>query len=131
MDFPLESIHKSAFKLAEAARCAGEQGKYWEMHDRLFDHQKALKLEDLPLHAQAVGLDPEAFQQCLDSGKYSSEIRRDMAEGGRAGVRGAPTFLLGFNESGGKVKAVKIIRGAQPYANFKEAIESLLASRKQ
>ncbi len=131
MDFPLESIHKSAFKLAEAANCAGEQGKYWEMHDRFFANKNVPKLEDLSLHAQAIGLNKEAFQQCLDKGKFASEIRRDILKARNAAVRSTPTFLLGFAQSDGKVKAVKMIRGAQPYAVFKQAIESLLSSKKQ
>jgi len=131
VDFPLRSIHKSASKLAEAARCADEQGKYWEMNGRLFAHQKGLKLEHLPSHARAVGLDTKTFQLCLDSGKYASEIRRDMAKARRAGVRSTPTFLLGFTQPDGKVKAVKMIRGAQPYAVFKQAIESLFTSKKR
>jgi protein-disulfide isomerase len=130
-DFPLESIHKSALKLAEATRCAGEQGKYWEMNGRFFAGKKAPKLEDLTAHAQAVGLDMDAFQQCLDSGKYASEIRKDMEEARKAGVRSTPTFLLGFIQSDGKVKAVKMMRGAKAYAAFKEAIDALLASKKQ
>ena len=80
-DFPLESIHPLAFKAAEAAHCAGEQGKYWEMHSRLFENQRALSLKDLPQHAQALGLDAPKFQQCLESGKYASRIRKDLADG--------------------------------------------------
>ena len=106
-------------------------GKYWEVHDRLFATSKAPKFEDLALIARAAGLDAEAFRQCLDSGKYASEISKDIAEGRRAGVRGVPTFLVGFTQSEGSVKAVKIIRGARPYSAFKEAIESLLASKNQ
>ena len=130
-DFPLQSIHKSAFKLAEAANCAGEQGKYWEMNTRFFAHEKAPNIEGLPAHAQAVGLDKDAFQQCLNSEKYASEIRDDIAEARGAGVRSTPTFLLGFIQSDGMVKAVKMIRGAQPYAVFKQTLDSLLASKEQ
>ena len=63
-DFPLEPIHPLAFKAAEAARCAGDQGKYWEMHGRLFSNQQALGPKDLPRHAEAVGLDVTRFQEC-------------------------------------------------------------------
>jgi len=98
-DFPLESIHPRAFKAAEAAHCAGEQGKYWEMHDRLSANQRQLAPGDLTSHAQAVGPDAAAFQGCLDSGKYSAHIRTDMLAGQRAGVRGTPTFFLGVQAS--------------------------------
>jgi protein-disulfide isomerase len=127
-DFPLESIHKEAFKAAEAAHCAGEQGKYWEMHDQLFAHQKALGLEGLLLHAQGLGIDLQDFRRCLDSGKHATKIRKDIADGQKAGVRATPTFFLGLTEpNDSKVKALRVIRGAQPYARFKEAIDGLLA----
>ena len=130
-DFPLESIHNNAFKAAEAANCAGEQGKYWEMHARLFGHQQALGPKELPQHAQALGLDASKFQQCLDSRKYAAKIRQDLADGQQAGVTGTPSFFLGVTEpNGSKVKAVRVLKGAQPYASFKAAIDSLLSSQK-
>ncbi len=131
LDFPLESIHKNAFKAAEAARCAGEQGKFWEMHDRLFANQQALASNNLPQHAQAIGLDVPKFQQCLDSEKYAADIRKDLAEGQKAGVTGTPGFFLGMtNPNDSKVKTLKVLKGAQPYTSFKDAIESLLSSQK-
>lgn len=130
-DFPLESIHPFAFKAAEAARCAADQGKYWEMHDKLFSNQSALTADDLLNYAKAVGADGAKFKECLDSGKQASKIRSDMAEGQKAGVSGTPGFFLGLTEPNATtVKATKNIVGAQPYANFKEAIDSLLASAK-
>ncbi len=129
-NFPLESIHKEAFKAAEAADCAGEQDKYWEMHDRLFAHQDALGPEDLSGHAAVLGLDVPGFEQCLQSGRYADAIRQDVAEGEKAGVRGTPSFFLGVAESDGKsVRALKKVTGAHPFATFKEAIEGLLAAR--
>jgi predicted DsbA family dithiol-disulfide isomerase len=101
------------------------------MHTRFFADQRVPKLEDLAAHAEAVGLDKDAFQQCLDSGKYASEIRNDIGEARRAGVRSTPTFLLGFVQADGMVKATKMILGAKPYAAFKQAIEELLASKKE
>ena len=128
-DFPIESIHPNAFKAAEAAHCAGEQGKYWEMHDRLFANQSALSPAQLVLHGHAVGVDAEPFRQCLDSGKYAAEIRRDLEEGQNMGVRGTPTVFLGLIDAKtGQVKVAKMIVGAQPYARFKEAIDALLAA---
>ena len=76
-DFPLSSIHPDAAKAHEAAHCAGEQGKYWEMHDQLFAHQKELKSDKLPGHAATAGVaDASAFQACLDSGKYEAQGKR-------------------------------------------------------
>jgi protein-disulfide isomerase len=126
LDFPL-GFHKLAFKAAEAADCAGEQGKFWEMHDALFANQKALDQESIVKYAEGLGLDMPQFKRCLEEGKYSEEIKKDIAEGQKAGVSGTPSTLIGFVQPDGKsVKAVKIVKGAQPYAAFKEAIESLL-----
>lgn len=129
-DFPLASIHNNAFKAAEAAHCAGEQGKYWEMHTRLFANQRALGLGDLPAHAQALRLDMPGFQQCLESGRYTGAIRQVMADGQQAGVTGTPAFLLGVTEpNNSRVKVLRVITGAQPYAAFQAAINSLLSAQ--
>jgi len=129
MDFPLD-MHKNAFKASEAGLCAGDQGKFWEMHDMLFANQQALKPEDLIKHAEALGLDAAKFKDCLDTGKHAQEIKKRMAEGQKAGITGTPAFLLGFVEPDGKVKAVKKISGALPYASFKAAIDEMLSSKK-
>jgi protein-disulfide isomerase len=129
-DFPIERLHSEAFKAARAAHCAGEQNKYWEMHARLFTHQKALKEKDWSGHARTLGLDLGKFQECLDSEKYTDEIRKDIADGRQAGVRGTPTFFLGLTKPNAPaITATLMVRGAQPYALFKEAIESLLSPK--
>lgn len=128
-NFPLEAIHKEAFKAAQAADCAGEQGRYWEMHDRLFSHQDALAPENLPDHAREVGLDVASFRRCLDSGRYAAAIRQDLTDGQRAGVRGTPSFFFGVAAPDGTtVKALRRITGAVPYAAFKETIDGLLSA---
>ena len=101
------------------------------MHGRLFANQKAMSPKDLSDHAQALVLDMPKFQQCLDSGKHAAKIRSDLADGQKAGVQGTPSFFLGLTEpNDGIVKAVRIIRGAQPYAAFKAAIDSILTGQK-
>jgi protein-disulfide isomerase len=125
MDLPLESIHKFAFKAAEAANCAGEQGKYWEMHDRLFANQKTL--EPWKPHAEAIGLDVPKFEACLTAGKQAEEIRKDMAEAQKAGITGTPGFFLAYTEPNStKVKTVARLTGAQPFSAFKAQIDKLL-----
>jgi protein-disulfide isomerase len=129
LDYPLEQIHPSAFKAAEAARCGGEQGKFWEMHDRLFTNQNALTADDLKTHADAVGLDLDQFSECLASGKEAAKIRSDMAEGQKNGIGATPGFLLGLAPpNGSAVRVTKRIIGSQPFANFKDAIDELLAA---
>ena len=101
------------------------------MHDMLFENQKALNPEDLVKYAEGLGLDMPKFKECLDSGKHADEIKKDMAEGQKGSVSGTPSSLIGWVQDDGKtVKAVKIVKGAQPFAAFKDAIESLSAPKK-
>lgn len=129
-DLPLESLHPQALKAAEASHCAGDQGKFWEMHDQLFSNQRALGLQELSLHAQAVGLNMPTFQQCLFTDKHTSRIRRSMAVAETMGISGTPTFLVAVKgpKSSMEVRVVKPLSGAQPFAAFKSVIDSLLAS---
>ncbi len=131
-DFPLESIHSHAFKAAEAANCAAEQGKFWEMNARLFANQKALAPEQLKTYAEALGLDMSKFDDCLGSGKHADEIRKDMAAGSKAGMRGTPSFGIGFTDSKDpdKVKVVQTIRGAQPFMLMLTENRSFLDTRR-
>src|SRR3990170_4609313 len=99
-DFPLE-FHKQAPKASEAANCAGEQGKYWEMHDKLFENQNALMVDKLRQYAAEVGLESGPFDACLDSGKYAEEINRDVEDGKKAGVSGTPSFFIGKSQGPG------------------------------
>ena len=129
-NFPLEAIHKAAFKAAEAALCAGEQQKFWEMHDRLFAHQDALAPKELPSHAAALGLDVNRFEQCVFGGKYGAAVRQDLAEGQKAGVRGTPAFFFAVvGPDGIRAKVLKLLPGAYPFSAFKETIDGLLAGK--
>jgi protein-disulfide isomerase len=123
-NFPVDQ-HKLAFNAHQAAACAGDQGKYWEMHDRLFASPSALA--GLPQQAAALGLAIPVFQQCLDSGKHAGKIRSDFAEGRAAGVKGTPMFYLGFSASDGRVQIVQTITGAKQYSVFAQALDALLA----
>jgi protein-disulfide isomerase len=131
-DFPLEQLHPNAFKAAEAARCAREQGKYWEMHDRLFANQRALGAAQLGAQANALKLDAAAFEQCLASGRQAANVRKDMADGLAAGVSGTPSFFIGvMNEKDGTVKVLRALSGARPYSAFKAAIDEALAQARK
>lgn len=94
MNYPLESIHKFAFKAAEAARCAGEQGKYWEMHDRLFERQFALDDVYLIEYAADLGLDAARVQRELTDHIHLPHVRADFKGGLESGVKGTPTFFI-------------------------------------
>jgi protein-disulfide isomerase len=77
-DFPLRQIHPQAQQAAEASRCAGDQGKFWEYHDLLYSNQAKLDLDSLREQARATGLDAERFQACLDSGRFRPQIESDL-----------------------------------------------------
>ncbi len=127
--FPLEAIHKRAFKAHEAAACAGSQNRYWPFHDRLFANQRALEPADLLAHAAAVGLDTGAFKACLDSGTMAARVRQDIDAGTQLGVQGTPLFLIGRPGPGGTLTVVKGISGAQPFSVFKQAFEAVAAGK--
>ena len=91
-DVPLP-MHSHAQKAAEASHCAGEQGKYWEYHDRLYLTRR-LEIADLKEHARTLKLDGEAFDKCLDTGKYFDQVRNSLNEGQRLGIEGTPSFFM-------------------------------------
>lgn len=115
-NFPL-GFHQYAEKAAEAAECAGEQGKFWEMHDKLFENQAALTVDDLKKYASDLGLNTDTFNTCLDSGAMASKISKDQSDGAAAGVEGTPTAFING----------KAVVGAQPFESFKALIDAELA----
>jgi protein-disulfide isomerase len=117
-DFPLDSIHPQARRAAEAARCAQDQGKFWEYHDVLFTQSPQLALEDLRRYAGQVGLDVTKFDGCLAAGVHKAAVQRDLDEGNRLGVTGTPAFFING----------RTLTGAQPLEAFTRLIEQELAS---
>jgi protein-disulfide isomerase len=129
-DFPMSSLHPRAMKAAEAARCAGDQQRYWEYHDALFKNQVSLEDSDLVQRALTLKLDTAAFHRCLGSGQQVDAIQGSVAEGQRAGVEGTPSFFIGSVDPGTTtVRIAGVIRGAKPYAAFQQVIEGLLNGR--
>ncbi len=124
-DFPIASLHPQAKKGHEAAYCAGEQNKYWEMHDTLFKNSKDFSVPALNRYAQKIGLDGDKFNNCLQSGKYASRVEKEIAEGVKAGVRGTPSFFIGPSGSGERITGT-MVRGAQPLNRFRQVIENVL-----
>jgi protein-disulfide isomerase len=118
-DLPLTQIHPQAEVAAEASRCAGEQGKFWEYHDELFnasDLQPPALLE----YARALKLDAKQFEGCLSSDKYKAEVKKDIAAAAQAGVAGTPGFFINGIP----------LSGAQSLDRFAAFVEEELA-RKQ
>ncbi len=118
------AFHPHAQKAAQAALCAGEQGKYWEMRDALFRNQNKLDVEAVIGYANGLSLKADAFKGCLDSGKFAKEIGDEAAYAGTLGITGTPTFVLG-TAKGDAIVGRKIV-GAQPYAAFEMQINELL-----
>jgi len=116
--YPLP-FHNRAKPAAEAALCAKEQGKFWEMHDLLFPSQ-SLEDADIQRFAQQVGLNKKKFDNCLAEHKFAARIDADIADGQRFGVRGTPHFFINGRP----------ISGAQPFEAFKTAIDEELAKVK-
>jgi protein-disulfide isomerase len=93
-NFPLGNMHPHAEHAAEAAEAAAAQGRFWEMHDELYEHQQALDDEHLEGYAGAVGLDVERFDREIEDQMYASRVREDFMSGVRSGVNGTPTFFI-------------------------------------
>lgn len=128
-DLPLP-MHPHATQAARAARCAGEQGKYWEMHDSLFAKQNALSDPALLDLAKTLGLDTQKFGECFSSDRYKEEIQKSITEAQKLGVQGTPTFFIGTIDANGDVVNIsKRINGAKPYADFQAALDEALASK--
>jgi protein-disulfide isomerase len=115
-DFPLP-FHDRAMPAHEAARCAGEQNRYWPYHDRLFEKQPQFERDDLIAYAIDLGLDRERFTRCLDDHRQRSAVQADVAEGRALGINSTPTFLVNGSP----------LVGAQPVEAFREAIDEALA----
>jgi|ERR1041385_605313 protein-disulfide isomerase len=93
-NFPLVNAHPHAQRAAEAAEAAGAQGRFWEMHDMLYENQEALEDEDLSRYASALHLDAQRFMDELLAGKYSARVREDFRSGARHDVNGTPSFFI-------------------------------------
>lgn len=93
-DFPIDSLHPKARKAHEAARCANDQGKFWNYHDKLYANAPKASSEDLKAYAKEVGLNLTVFDRCLESGKNKAAVQKDVEEGSRLGVTGTPAFFI-------------------------------------
>jgi protein-disulfide isomerase len=113
--FPLP-IHDKAAKAAEAALCANEQGKFWEMHDAMFKDQGGLAVDGLKTKAATLGLNAQSFNSCLDSGKETPAVQADLKAGQQAGVQGTPAMFVNG----------RFINGAQPYETIAGIIDDEL-----
>ena len=116
-DLPLDELHGQARQAAEAARCAGEQGKFWEYHDKLYERSPKASGEDLKAYAKELALDVSSFDRCIAAGKYRAAVQKDLLEGAQLGLTGTPAFFINGRE----------LSGAQPLETFTAIIDEELA----
>jgi protein-disulfide isomerase len=114
--FPLSSLHPAAQKAAEAALCANDQGRFWEMHDAMFENQQALGVDQLKETARSLGLDGAEFDSCLDSGQFAAEVAADLQAGRAAGVTGTPALFING----------RFLSGARPFEDIAELVDDEL-----
>lgn len=126
-DFPLADLHAQAVPAARAARCAGEQGKFWEMRLSLMRNANLLSPAYIAATAADLKLDTKAFSSCSTSTKFDADIQSDMQEGARVNVAGTPTFVMG-RTTGSSIEGPVLV-GALPYAQFDAKLKQLLELR--
>jgi protein-disulfide isomerase len=127
VDYPIAQLHPTAARSHEAANCAGEQGKYWELHRSLFNSPVAKDDAALVAQAKSIGLDATRLQSCLASGKYTASVQASVRRMEQLGIQGTPMVLIGLTPAPGQpLKIEKFVYGAQSFAAFKSAIDSLL-----
>jgi protein-disulfide isomerase len=128
VDYPIAQLHPDALKSHEAANCAGDQGKYWQMHESLFANAPVRDVAQLTAQAKTIGLDVGKFSACMSSGRHAAAIRDSIERMQELGVGGTPLTLIGITPApGAPMKIVSSVYGARPYPDFKAAIEAALA----
>ncbi len=123
-DLPLD-IHAAARPAAQAAHCAAEQGKFWEMHDALLTGPDPLEDGGIDRRAKALGIDLERLHACMAAQRYAGAIERNVAAADALNIRGTPAFVIGRMANGGLEG--QLVDGAQPYEEFDAALRQLLA----
>jgi protein-disulfide isomerase len=117
-DLPLQEVQSDIHGAGEASRCASEQGKFWEYHDILFENQDEYGERAFQMFAEQLGLEPDSFTACLQSGKYKALVQADFDEGIRLGATGTPAFFINGI----------FLNGARPQNEFEEIIDALLVA---
>lgn len=122
-DFPVQEIHPEATIAAIAAECAEDQGKYFELHDKIFREQDRrgrdvvrFRAQELKRWGMEIGLDPAPFNECLDTARYKDEVAKDLADAMSLGINGTPVFFVNG----------RLLAGAHPFSTFQKVIEEEL-----
>jgi len=126
-DFPVDQLHPEAIRAHEAAQCAGEQGKYWDLHTRLFSAAGTHTAPLLEQRATEAGLDLPAYRTCVASGRTTSVVRANAELAIELGANGTPAFFVGIRDlATNQMKVAQEISGAQPFSVFAQVIEAAL-----
>lgn len=128
-DWPVDQLHPESIRAHEAAHCAGEQKKYWEMHQRLWGPAGSHTADRLLALAREVGLDMDAFGRCVESRRSDDAIRETSQMAVNLGANGTPTFFIGLLDND-KVTVLQGLSGAQPFEVFANALDSAIAKAK-
>ncbi|MBP6771917.1 MAG: thioredoxin domain-containing protein [Gemmatimonadaceae bacterium] len=123
---PLEKLHPGATRAAVAALCAGQQGRFWEMHDALFRDPKNIDEADLLARARSLDLDEGRFLAC-GPGEAAMQVQRDVKEAEDLRLGGTPVFLIGRRQGDGRIRVVSVVDGAHPFEVFQKQIEAASA----
>lgn len=116
-------IHQHAMKAAQAVQCAGEQGRFWPMHDRLFSRGATLDDAGLRAVAAMVGVEGRRFATCLNDPSVTAYVSRDMQEAKALGLTSTPSFLIGSRLLDGRVSVTRAFSGARPFEVFRETLD--------
>jgi protein-disulfide isomerase len=126
-DYSVESPQPVAREAAEAGRCAADQGLYWELRNHLFRNPHRLQAGTFSDQAMIPDLDALPFEECMETGQFSAAVSSDLTRARALGIKGTPSFLVGFAvDDGAAVKVVRRITGAQPYDVFAGVVDELL-----
>jgi protein-disulfide isomerase len=127
-DFPIDQLHPEAIRAHEAARCADEQGRFWDLHYRLFTAPGTHTDEDLAARATEAGVNLPEWRACLASGRTRSTIEASIAVAEGLGASGTPTFFIGLRDPAtDRVRVIRGIAGAQPFEVFQQTLDAILA----
>jgi protein-disulfide isomerase len=129
-DFPIDELHPQSIRAHVAAHCAVEQGKFWDLHNRLFSKAGSHTPDELAARAAESGLNPSAFAACVAADKYSTAIRQSTAFAISLGASGTPFFVVGkFDPKTSQLTSLKSIPGAYPFTQFQQLIDAALANK--
>jgi len=119
-DLPLDSVHPNAFRAAQAARCAADQGQYWALREIMGSNPDKLDMDNLIVDATQLKMDAGAFRGCLDTQKYKEAVQTDVLEAMKIGAEATPTFVIGKSTPQGVDGELAV--GLRPYTEFVKAI---------